>query len=157
MDSFKAHTKKIRLKTANQGWDLDSAETPFPIDHIHNTLGETGYIVMKSHIRNEPVHSVPINSLHSIQSMVSRKVLSNYKKKESDDPIVVAKINGKHYIFDGTHRATAAKIAGRTHINAHVGQYDNLPFDVSGKQHGIGFDIPQVEATLKKHKRPYTP
>lgn len=107
------------------GWGTREYHTPFPIEHIDEDLSLL-YIGIKKRLLQAPVRPMKLDSLIAIQTSVFKPVVSMYKKTTDVVPISVARINGKNYIIDGTHRATAAWAQRKDEINAHFLEYKDL-------------------------------
>lgn len=95
---------------------------------------------MKELIDNAPVKKVPLEGLHAIQHSVQpRQVLSYVREPDMvppgardqfhggpiDLPIIVHK-KGTRYIYDGHHRITAAKLTGRSTVEARYVDLDDV-------------------------------
>lgn len=117
-----------RLKV--HGWDGHVYESPFPIEHITDALSLL-YLGIKDRLTRAPMQMVKLGSLTAIQSVVTKSTVTKYKTGQRE-PILVARINGKNYIIDGTHRATAAWANREDEISAHFLEYKDLDMHQTG-------------------------
>lgn len=114
-----SEVKSRQLKIV--GMDSDSYKTPFPVENMPLDLN----ILIKERLHAAPVKKIPLSSLIAIQSTVSKRGVNGYKKSQGE-PALVANINGKNFLMDGTHRATAAWAQHATEIDAKYLKFTNL-------------------------------
>lgn len=98
-----------RTPSLLQRWDVDPDEMLDVYDAAENVPAV-----------QEPV---PLAELHSYQPDVERPSLQHMIESPTFDqapPIDVVRHQGKMYVQDGSHRANAAMLRGRTHFDANV-------------------------------------
>lgn len=111
---------------------------PIPLAHVsegyiakHVAVALHRYFTPETRKREEEI-SVPISKMIATQKEVSKSAVSRVGVSGTGSGSVKAvEKGGKFYIWDGHHRVTAFKLAGKTHINArviHMGQGD-LTYD----------------------------
>jgi 8-oxo-dGTP pyrophosphatase MutT (NUDIX family) len=78
--------------------------------------------------KNFPRQNVPLNRVVAIQQTVDPIRVKQYKealtRRGPGVPPIARKYQGKYYLNDGHHRATAAHELGYTHLPMHVDDYD---------------------------------
>ena len=63
---------------------------------------------------------VKISSLTASQKYLDPKRVKHYVDHPSDDPITVLDVEGQKVVYDGHHRAAAAKLNGEKTVTANV-------------------------------------
>lgn len=74
-------------------------------------------------VKVAPVETVSLDSLTTMQNQVAGIKLQDFR--EDAPPIQVVKWRGQHILLDGNHRVSAAWVAGREEIKAHVLDLDD--------------------------------
>jgi hypothetical protein len=134
MKLFEIAEVKMRARPmVSRGFDDLEYETPFPIEYLVDKL-ELLYPMIKNRLQKAPIEQVKLDSLTAVQSRVHKDTVTKYKKS-STEPILVARINGKNYIMDGTHRAAAAWAMRKKEIDARFLEYKDLEVDQQNKSH----------------------
>lgn len=127
-----------RLKSLLKGERDGTVRHPFPVTDREAYLAKIRGAGIVKKVESAPVKSVPLAELHGIQRTVNAERLSQHLEDEDligegqrsahagmliDLPVVV-KIDGKNYLHDGHHRATAAWVRGERAVGARVVDLD---------------------------------
>lgn len=125
--SFEEKLNNIETVNFNLEPDENSniIKVPFELENHPKALKEVGlytnsYTDFLTEVNKLPYEEkeIPLKDIITIQSIVSKEgVLKSLGSKE---PIDVVLVDGKYYLFNGNHRATAAKINGDKKILAKV-------------------------------------
>ncbi len=127
-----------RLKSLLKGERDGTVRHPFPVTDREQYLKDIKGKNIPKRVDEAPIESVPLAELHGIQRSVNVERLAQHLEDEDlvpegkrspnagmlvDLPVVV-KMNGKDYLHDGHHRATAAWVRGERAIGARVVDLD---------------------------------
>lgn len=101
------------------GRDADTRDHGFPVDL------DAPYRGVNDALDTAPVTSVRVSDLTATQAGVSISTLERkiHAGGPSGKPVLVVRAGGKHYLHDGTHEATLARLSGLERIPAKIVEY----------------------------------
>lgn len=98
----------------------DVKADPYPGQWVEERPdGGGGHLIVRGEKVTPRVEDVPLDALTVIQPFVERDRLLGIDPAKVGKPLVVRQ-GGRQYVYDGTHRATIARLAGRATVRAFV-------------------------------------